>query len=47
MPECGICGNELMFIGGLGWIDFYRCRGCGMQFGFDSGKEEKPDERSG
>ena len=47
MPTCGICGSELRFIGSLGWMDHYRCRGCGMQYGFDSGKEEKSDGQKG
>ena len=29
--ECQVCGGELMELGGLGSLIWYRCRNCGME----------------
>ena len=27
--ECSICGGDLIYLGGLGSVDWFRCRNCG------------------
>jgi hypothetical protein len=30
--NCSCCGGELLYLGRLGGLYWYRCRDCGMEF---------------
>jgi tRNA(Ile2) C34 agmatinyltransferase TiaS len=31
-PTCSICGGYGVLLGTLGFLDWFRCRSCGMDF---------------
>jgi len=42
LTNCSICEGELLPLGALGNIEYFRCRNCGAQFMFE---KEKQDEQ--
>lgn len=42
--NCSICNGILVLLGRLGWLTYFRCRDCGMDFTIEVDFTEQDEE---